>query len=184
MKKSAAIARTDAEPAVRIRSAPPGSLQNRRKLVPKKGWWHVQRVVEAIVAGRQPPDLTVIAPTRRIDLPLAVERAGTGARSPLIRDAPDCRLADFPGELNLARGPIRTSRAAPRSLPQRDQTPSDSRKHPSLGRDHSRREGPADRARRAAHGARVGLFQSDDGALLPSRVGFSPSRSSGRSFKS
>jgi len=27
------------------------------------------RVVEAIVEGRQPPDLTVIALTRRIDLP-------------------------------------------------------------------------------------------------------------------
>jgi site-specific DNA recombinase len=28
------------------------------------------RVVEAIVEGRQPPDLSVIALTRRIDLPL------------------------------------------------------------------------------------------------------------------
>jgi hypothetical protein len=28
------------------------------------------KVVEAIVEGRQPPDLTVVALTRRIDLPL------------------------------------------------------------------------------------------------------------------
>jgi hypothetical protein len=42
------------------------------------------RVVEAIVEGRQPPDLSVIALTRRIDLPPALERAGTDARSPLV----------------------------------------------------------------------------------------------------
>ena len=46
------------------------------------------------------------------------------------------RLADFPAELNLGRGPIRTSRVAPQSVPQRDQKPFDSSKHPSLGGDH------------------------------------------------
>ena len=42
----------------------------------------------------------------------------------------------FPRGVDLGRGPIRTSRAAPQSLLQRDQKPFESRKHPSLGGDH------------------------------------------------
>jgi hypothetical protein len=45
-------------------------------------------------------------------------------------------LADFPWELNLGRGPIRTSGTAPQSLLQWHQKSFDYRRHPSLGGDH------------------------------------------------
>jgi site-specific DNA recombinase len=70
------------------------------------------KVVEAIVKGRQPPDLSVIALTRRIDLPL-LWSAGTGARSPLvasIRIACAGAPANFSRPDGLADGPGKIAR--------------------------------------------------------------------------